>query len=566
MPGFASPEVPVSEETAREAAPPAREARRARWAAVVLRAHWPLLVALAFAGAIGFWRISERGSVFIDEGYQHLEGQWVKGKFTYLLKHFPGSFDERAFVLNDAGGLPLSYGKPLHALLNALAIRLLPGDGPTPGLVLQGLFGLGTIVLVYAIASRLAGRVAGVASAALLSSSATFLAYRRSGLPEMDSAFFFALAVWALVAWSSRPLTRRRALTVGVLTGLCFTSNDRWYVALPVILGMAAILDPRHEPWRRRLRSVASTVLAVFGGFLLPIVVFEVASAAFLWMAHDQRVALPYETYFQQLYRRYLTVTVGHRATPALSQIPRSPYLGYLRDFEGAAWLAVAAVAGVFAIARMRRSLAVALLWAGGPILLASASRLAGPRYVSLGIPGIALLLGLAAAAAWGSRRRFAAGLAASALCIAVFSSMANVPTVFRIRGGWNAVLVAIAKGGGGRIVSPKGYSLATYVGLSGVVLGYEESLAWARKRRDAGARWLVLEVWVPPGTRLQDARPPAAFTVLGPTGELSSFFLRSGRPVALSRFPPHDFVYEGFPPHLDRLVILYDLRDLPPA
>lgn len=543
-----------------------RLSRAGERVSAALVAHWPLVVLLAVAGAIGFWRLSERGYVFIDEGYQHLEGLWVKGKLAYLVEHFPDTFDERRFVLDDGSGLPPVYAKPLHALLNALAVRLLPGTGPTPVLLLQGLLGLATIALVYAIGLRLAGRAAAVASAAVLAFSASFLAYRRSGLPEMDSVLFFTLAVWALVVWSGRGrLVPRRSLVVGILAGLCFTANDRWYFALPLIVAMAAVLDSRHGPWYRRPRSAAANALAAVGGFLIPLALFEASSAAFLWMAHDGGISLPYETYFQQLHRRYRAGELAG-AIPRISQIPRAPYLGYLASFDGLPWLLVSGAAAAFALARWRRTHTVALLWAAVPLMLVGASRLAAPRFMSLALPGIALTSGLAAAAAWESRRRALRSVAAAALAVALASSLANTPGIFRVRGGWEAALAAVAGRGGGVIVGPKGYSIAPALGVEGVTFGYRESLAWARDRRAAGARWLLLEVWVPPGTRPEGARPPDSVTIFGPVGELSSFFLESGRPVALSRFPPHDFVYEGFPPHLDRLVILYDLRDLPPA
>lgn len=531
-----------------------------------LLAAWPLVVVLGLAAFTGFWRLAERGSVFVDEGYQTLESHWVDAKLGYLAGHFPGSFDQQRFVLDDGEGVPLTYGKPLHALLGAVAVRLLPGSGPTPILVLQGLLGLGTVALVYAIGRRIAGPIAGVLSAAVLAGSVSFLVYRRSGLSESDSTFFFALAVFALLAWSDRgALTARRAAVIGILAGLCFTANDRWYIALPLIGAMMLIVDSRH-PRSNRIRSSTLNVISLTGGFLIVPVMFEAASVAFLWMAHNSDVSLPYETYFQQLHRRYRAVVQGHGAGPRPSQIMHTPYLRYLAGFDGRVWLAgVSAAIGLLVILR-RRVYLIPVLWALAPFLVASASPLTAPRYITLTFAGAALALGVAGAHTWQRSRvlsrMFAVGVTGAVLA----SSLLHTPGAFTVQAGWTRPLQVVEGGGEGLVLSPKSYPVAAHAGLRRTVLGFTDTFEWAREQQEAGARWLLLEVWVPRGTRPRDARPPRAFTALGPIGELSSHFLRSVEPAYARRWPPHAFVYEGFPPGRDRLVLLYDLSFLPPA
>lgn len=523
--------------------------------------HWPLILALVFAAGIGSWRIADRGVVFVDEGVQVLEARWINAKINYIAGHIPHGFSERYFVLHDGPGRPLSMGKPMHALINAIAIGVLPGSDVIAILVLQGLLGLGIIACAYAIAWRLSGRAAAAITAVVLACSSSFLAYRRSALAEMDSGFFFALAVLVLVILvQRRPLTLKRTIPVGVLGGLCFTANDRWYAALPVLALCAFALDPAQRSWQTLGRRLLPAV-GILIGFALPVLFFEAASTAPIWIAHDARVQVPYETYFQQLHRRYLLVTQTRAAGPRLSEIIHSRYPGYLAAFDGRPWIIVAGAALAFLIVRMRREHAVPLIWAIGPLLLASASPLVEPRYMTLAIPGIALGVGMAGARAWREPARVARALTAVALSALVLSSLVHAPRIFRIRAGWTAALASI-DGLQGKIISPKSYPLAATIGKDRVILGYQESLAWKWKQQADDARWLLLEVWIPPGVSLQDADKAGATTVIPPRylGELSIPYLKHERPLYLSRSSPTGFIYEGYPALMDRVLVLYEL------
>lgn len=526
--------------------------------------HWPLILILVFSATVGFWRLPDRGSVFIDEGYQQLESTWVQGKLHYVVGHLDGkNVDLKRLALSEERGLPLAYGKPLHSLLGAIALTILPGHGPTPILILDGLLGLGTIALIYFIAFRLRGRLAAAGAAAVLGSSAYWLAYRRSGLPEADSVFFFALALWALVAWSDRgPLTVRRALVVGVATGMCFTSNDRWYISLPLILASYYLLDSRHGAWRKRAWSIVRRVASIAAGFLIPIAFFEAVYSFLLFAAHDVGALLPYKTYLQQLYGRFRLVTVSHHAGPSLGQIAHSPYPGYLHAMEGIVWLLVIAAALIFIAVRWRREHALALMFALGPVLLASSSRVAAPRYMSLSVPGIALAagFGLAAIGENGVRAIRIGGLAVMAAALA--SSLVAIPQVLSIRGEWDPA-VAVVRARGGALISPKGYSLADYVGLRNVRLGWQDSIPWALDERAHGARWVVLELFVPRGASA-DSR--FARSIFGPPGEFTKYLLAHEQPIVSERFHTQSFIYEGIAADADRLILLYPLTNLPPA
>src|SRR6266498_5291457 len=89
-----------------------------------------------------------------------------------------------------------------------------------------------------------------------------------------------------------RKLTFARAMGVGVLGGLCFTANDRWYAAFPILVLTAMVLDSRGRSWRE-LAAELRPLAGIAVGFVIPLVVFEAATVAPLWIAHDARVQLP---------------------------------------------------------------------------------------------------------------------------------------------------------------------------------------------------------------------------------------------------------------------------------
>jgi hypothetical protein len=275
-------------------------------------------------------------------------------------------------------------------------------------------------------------------------------------------------------------------------------------------------------------------------------------------MGHDAQVTVPYRTYFQQLEARYLTVVNTRGAGPRLPQILHSPYPGYIAAYEGIPWVVVGGAATLLLIVRWRGTHVVPLTWILGPMLLASASPLVAPRYMTLAIPAIALGIGVALQRLWEERRRFAKPLAVAAMFVLLVSSLVHAPRIFRLRAGWTAALTAI-EGQGGRLISPKSYPLAATIGRERVVLGYEESLEWKRVQQRGGARWLLLEIWLPPGAPIAAA---GSKTVVPPgtVGPLSRPYLEEGRPLYVERSPATGFVYEGYEGFRDRVLLLYRL------
>lgn len=159
--------------------------------------------------------------------------------------------------LNTATVLSPSW-KPLPVLITT-PLALLGNAAPLVWLVVARAAGLGALAMVYAVADRLAGRLAGVVAATTLALSAGWLRAMEHGYSE-------PLLVLLLIAAIYRHLDGRRlqALALGALVGL--GRPEIW----PLLLFYAVVLW-RGLPGRRLAIAGLVSVVPVlwFGGDLL---------------------------------------------------------------------------------------------------------------------------------------------------------------------------------------------------------------------------------------------------------------------------------------------------------
>ena len=86
----------------------------------------------------------------------------------------------------------------LHTGFVAIAM-LIGGVSATSGIMVNILFSLGTVLVVFFLTRRLRGELAAYVSACLLAVSGYWLMYSRSNWAEVDGVFFVVLAVYLLV-------------------------------------------------------------------------------------------------------------------------------------------------------------------------------------------------------------------------------------------------------------------------------------------------------------------------------------------------------------------------------
>jgi 4-amino-4-deoxy-L-arabinose transferase-like glycosyltransferase len=324
-------------------------------------------------------------------------------------------------------------------------------------------YGLASVVAVYALGSKLGGRWAGLLAAVLLAVDGMVIGMDRRVMLEPPLNLFSILAVLAFCAAFERPQDDHQATGAAVLSGLL--SALAALAKTPGLVVIAALLTV--SLLRRRWRESALVAVTFAVGCLA-------LSAYFLLRCPDDLIK---QVYFFQFLRPADGIT---RWTTRLYDIWRYP----------SAWLTVrlglggAAVATLLSIRRRKvRAWWVALAWMGYTAALIVLNKSYWPQYyVQLAVPLAVLAGSLLAenawpARAWGGTRLTLGSLVLAAIIVAGLSTGV-------ITGQW-AETLRLA-----RETSP------TYVAMA-------EAL---RQSSEGGASVLVFE----PNYTFLASRPPA--------------------------------------------------------
>lgn len=284
----------------------------------------------------------------------------------------------QALLLMRHGYLPVrdiaaSQG-PLHLYLAypAYALGGYTLEAARIGVVVASLLAITGLALTGAAGIGLVG---GVAAAAALALSPTFLDLSRQALPEPPALAFTVLAVGAAArAWT--------------------TDRDRWRLASGALFAVACLVKPIVAPAglavmvltythrSRRSSLLAPVVAALVGvGVLLGVGLGAALDQVIGWRLQGQQVD----------------------AGPGMVRHNADLLVGRLLGQEGPAFHALAFV-GALALARARSRFGLAVVgWLAGQAgLLLLYTNLSSHLGVTL-LPPLALLLGGAAAAAWGT-------------------------------------------------------------------------------------------------------------------------------------------------------------------
>lgn len=139
-----------------------------------------------------------------------------------------------------------------------------------PGRILMTLFALGTLILTYRLATRLAGRRTGLIAAAMLSISPVHVTYSQIIRSDMMACFFLLLVLLSALDIAERD--RRRDYVLAALwLGLAITT--KWPFALAALAVGGAVMLLRNEgrlEWRSALlRLVAFGAMGAAFVFIL---------------------------------------------------------------------------------------------------------------------------------------------------------------------------------------------------------------------------------------------------------------------------------------------------------
>jgi len=265
------------------------------------------------------YRNYNKGIFYYDEAYNLLEARFIyesaKRAVGYVALRAGSRAQAPAFrdYVKSRGkpdGQYLRYGKPLHTLILAAGLTASAGElwGPYAAMALMG---AGTVALTFLVGRSLGSRRTGIAAAVLLAGSGYFLNYAREALAEIDSAFLYLLSAWIyLPALFSRQGRGRgwRLFAAGSCAGLAFAANYRWFWIPLVFLTMEAHqwrATPSRVEGRKGARVFVARSGAILSGFFLVLLLFEIPFRCAAIYFRGQGLALPFETYFEQLARLY---------------------------------------------------------------------------------------------------------------------------------------------------------------------------------------------------------------------------------------------------------------------
>lgn len=246
------------------------------------------------------------------------------------------------------------YCKPcwLHSGLMALPMAFAGNTAPA-GLVVNLVFSLGAVVLVYLSGRRLFGEMAGLAGAGLLAVSHYWLVYSRSFYAEVDAVCLVLLGFYLIV----RVVEHTRMAWVSfVLAGVaaacaCLAHYRLLFVVAPLGLSILVLASN----WRSALNQGV-----IFGvTFCLTLAVVELGLRV---VAGAAGPGVPFSGLFGALAEQYLPEATGKAPQTGWQPMNVLAYVGHLLRWQGYAGFGALVLGSCAALAPGMRRKGIAVL------------------------------------------------------------------------------------------------------------------------------------------------------------------------------------------------------------
>jgi 4-amino-4-deoxy-L-arabinose transferase-like glycosyltransferase len=221
-----------------------------------------VLILLTLGFILRAWRLSEVGLDHYDEG-------------VYVFSALGMTDSSQPLRLSAE---QINHSPPVYFGLVGLAYLLFGGPSDTAAIFVNVLLGTLTIPVVWWMGRTWFGRPAGIAAAALLAFSEFHIVLSRCALTDVAFAFFFLLALAAIVS-ALKHQSILTAILAGLMVGLAWNTKYHGWFAL-MISGAALFLFT----WRQKGTDVSRSRY-----FLLWIIIALVAAACYLpWALYVQ--------------------------------------------------------------------------------------------------------------------------------------------------------------------------------------------------------------------------------------------------------------------------------------
>jgi 4-amino-4-deoxy-L-arabinose transferase-like glycosyltransferase len=311
--------------------------------------HIALVLILALAVGLRFYKLTDRGLLQSDEGTSWLGARTQRAALDWVVGRIVGTTQmSLGEALIENGGTNPTYAKPGHDVMTVLA-SILIGMHDYTTLVVSAMLGGLTVLLVYLIVRRIHDNATGLIAAAVLATLNYHLVFSRSGFSHATAIFFEMLGL--LLYLRSRAQEERANLWLclaGLSIGYAFTCHyDQFYV--PLVYGVFEL-----AAWyRSKNRSAAvKRLLLLSSSMLVPLFMFEFiyGSAKMIVYAIGMGDILAqtnfgrFMTYFEQVLNQVGSVAVGESATRDLLFYPKLLvyFDGYLAPALSLCGLAIA--------------------------------------------------------------------------------------------------------------------------------------------------------------------------------------------------------------------------------
>lgn len=383
-----------------------------------------------------------------------------EGRYAQIPREMLAAGD---WVTPRLNGIPYFEKPPLVYWTVGVAIKLF-GPGELSARATPALFGLGGILLTYAAARRMHGRVAGLAAAGVLGTSLLYFAMSRVLLLDMAVSVLMSATLFCFILGVREPVgTRRRWLFYGLYASAALATLTKGLIGFLVTGAVMFLWLLIFNQWKR-LRP-----LHLPSGILL----FLAIAAPWHLLAAQRNPEWAHFYFVHEHWERF-TTTAHDRFEPWWYFIPvlllgMFPWTGFLASAVREA------VAGGWQRRRENADAWFFVLWAGFIFLFFSKSQSKLIPYILPVFPAVAVLIG-----AWLARREAEGTPSKLRLGLRIFAFICGALGV--------AMLVMVLKPGmirdaaQAQALRPFGIGIAALLLFGGVAGG------WAARVRGVGA------------------------------------------------------------------------------
>lgn len=256
-----------------------------------------IILIITIAAFLRFYNLNNIGPIFYDEGQYISESVYVKDILIWssnLVSKLPFS-NEKAKLIDQnvrsfkTMGQALKTGRPVHNLITTTGLFLMPQKLIGGNFILAGI-GVVNILLTYLLAYKItSSRFQALIAAAILAVLPLHIFYSRLVMAEVDSQFFFLIALIFYILRVTKNKRRYFILTAIFIVIALMTNGDRIAFLSPLIVEVIAFQ-------KKALKNILIFIFLLILGIFFAELPYHLA---FL-LTHNYYIPITNPTYIEQ--------------------------------------------------------------------------------------------------------------------------------------------------------------------------------------------------------------------------------------------------------------------------